>query len=67
MATNHALTRTSPKGKGQKFIGRCFKCGTENLPMEAVGWPCENPANLSRDDAIIYAITGSLDEEQSNG
>jgi hypothetical protein len=27
----HVLERTSPKG--QKFIGRCVKCGAENLTM----------------------------------
>jgi len=54
----HALSRTSPKGKGQKFIGTCFKCGAENLPAEAVSWPCENPANLTRDGALIVAIKG---------
>lgn len=52
---NHALNRTSPKGG--PFIGTCFKCGTENLPAEAVAWPCVNPANLTPDEAVVIAIT----------
>lgn len=58
MAGTHALRRTSPKGKGQRVIGTCFKCGTENLPLEAVTWPCENPANLTQDEALIVAVKG---------
>ena len=50
----HALTRTSPKGG--PFIGRCFRCGVENLPAEAVHWPCENIANLTNDEVLLHAI-----------
>lgn len=50
----HALERTSPKGG--PFFGTCFKCGTTNLPSSAVGEPCENPANLTQDEALILAI-----------
>ncbi len=52
--SNHALNRTSPKG--QPFVGTCFKCGMENLPAEAVAWPCENPANLSQGEALLVAV-----------
>ena len=54
----HAISRTSPKGAGQKFIGTCFKCGTKDLPAEAVSWKCENPANLTRDESLMIAIKG---------
>lgn len=54
----HALTRTSPKG--EPFAGTCFRCGTENLPLTAVGKPCINTANLSGDEALILAVKGSL-------
>lgn len=50
----HALTRTSPKGG--PFLGTCFRCGVENLPAEAVSWPCENIANLTGDEVILHAI-----------
>jgi hypothetical protein len=52
----HALRRTSPKGGS--FFGTCLKCGAENLPIEAVSWPCENPANLTQDEALLVAIQG---------
>jgi hypothetical protein len=58
-ATTHAIERTSPKGG--PFIGTCYLCGTENLPPEAVFWPCANPVNLSQDEAVIVAITGGSD------
>jgi len=53
----HALTRTSPKGG--PFIGRCFRCGLENLPAEAVTQPCINTANLSAAETILHAVKGS--------
>lgn len=58
MSTTHALSRTSPKGEGQVFVGTCFKCGTTDLPAEAVSWPCENVANLTNDEALIHAVRG---------
>lgn len=45
----HALERTSPRGKGQKFIGRCIKCGEEGLPMSAALHDC--PADVVESDA----------------
>lgn len=59
LMSNHALRRTSPKGG--PFLGTCFKCGMENLPATAVSQPCENPANLTRDEAVMVAITGKPD------
>ena len=52
----HALRRTNSKGPGAKFIGTCCQCGTENLPIEATGWPCENIANLTQDEALLIAV-----------
>jgi uncharacterized OB-fold protein len=52
----HALVRTSPKG--QRFIGRCIKCGASDLPMSAACDECPNPKGMSQDDALIEAILG---------
>lgn len=52
----HALTRTSPKGPGQEFIGYCFKCGAKNLTIADMGKPCINPLNLTDDEALKHAI-----------
>lgn len=57
--SGHALNRTSPKGG--PFFGTCFKCGTENLPASAVGKPCANPANITRNEALLMAIEGPKD------
>lgn len=59
--TTHALNRTSPKGA--PFVGTCFKCGAENLPMSAVTQPCENVANLTEGEALIVAIEGPSDAQ----
>lgn len=47
---NHALVRTSPKG--QKFIGRCVKCGKDGLSMMDTT-PCINPSGMSDSEALI--------------
>lgn len=56
-ARKHALNRTSPKGG--PFFGTCSQCGLTDLPSIAVTWACENPANLTRDEALMLAIDGS--------
>lgn len=53
---SHALRRTSPKGKGQKFIGVCTKCGVENIPLERMHEDCPNVADFSNEDALLIAI-----------
>ncbi len=53
---SHALTRTSPKGPGQKFIGRCTKCGEENLPMSAALDDCPADNLVSDEQALIDII-----------
>lgn len=45
MSDTHALVRTSPKG--QPFIGKCAKCGVEELPISAASQPCVNPAGMN--------------------
>lgn len=52
----HALSRTSPKGG--PFIGTCFKCGAENLPITAVGKPCVNPAGITQEEVLLMALRG---------
>jgi hypothetical protein len=69
MATmrTHSLERTSPKGRGLKFVGTCVNCGVENLPAEAALWPCPNPDGVTQDDALIAAITRDSDEADRRG
>jgi hypothetical protein len=54
----HSLERTSPKGRGQKFLGRCIRCGMTDLPASAAFDPCENHARVSDDEALLLAIRG---------
>ena len=51
---SHSLERTSPKGG--PFIGRCTKCGTEDIPLSRMHEHCVNPANLSNADALELAL-----------
>jgi hypothetical protein len=53
---SHALERTSPKGKGQEFIGYCTKCGKQDLPMSAVQDDCPMDTVVSDETALIDAI-----------
>jgi hypothetical protein len=56
MTATHALERTSPKG--QKFFGRCIRCGMSNLEMKAALQRCENTNNLTDEQALLKAIEG---------
>ena len=51
---SHAVIRTSPKGPGHKFIGRCVKCGRDGLGLSAALEDC--PA-----DALVYDEAALLD------
>ena len=55
-ATRHHIHRTSPKGKGQPFIGTCYLCGTPNLRAEDALKPCPNQRGLTADEALLEAI-----------
>ncbi len=55
---SHALIRTSPKGKGQAFIGRCMKCGAENLPMKSVHEDCPMDEVISDGQALVDILKG---------
>ena len=49
----HAIIRTSPKGEGQKFIGRCMKCGKEGLALVAMGEDCPGDEIVSDTQALL--------------
>lgn len=53
---SHALIRTSPKGKGKKFIGTCTKCGRPNLPLEAASQPCPLDEVVSDAAALTHIL-----------
>lgn len=53
---SHALIRTSPKGRGQEFIGICYKCGRANLPIEGASWDCPEDEEVSDSDALIQIL-----------
>ena len=53
---SHALIRTSPKGKGLKFVGTCTKCGEDDLPMNAVHQPCPQDGIVSDAAALTHIL-----------
>ena len=53
---SHALIRTSPKGKGQEFIGTCMKCGEPDLSFEAAREPCPKDEVVSDAEALIEIL-----------
>lgn len=50
---SHALVRTSPTGKGMKFIGRCIKCGSVGLGMSAALEDCPADSLVSDEQALL--------------
>lgn len=54
----HIVLRTSPKGPGSPFVGRCALCGEENLSASAALLECLNPNKVTADEAVIRAILG---------
>ena len=55
----HALERTSPKGPGRPFFGRCINCGKEGLTIQDFNREdCENPVGRNQDETLLAAIEG---------
>lgn len=59
----HAIERTSPKG--QKFFGRCTKCGRDGLGMADALEPCPMDAVVSDEAALISIIDRPKGEERT--
>jgi hypothetical protein len=53
---SHAIERTSPKGPGQKFIGRCVKCGRDGLGIGDGLKDCPADAVMSDEAALLSLI-----------
>ena len=49
----HAVIRTSPTGPGQKFIGRCSKCGEEGLGLGGALIECPADGIVSDSQALL--------------
>lgn len=63
---SHAINRTSPTGPGSKFIGRCYKCGTEGLGLGDALKDC--PADhIVSDEAALLAILDSPPAPKGDG
>lgn len=52
----HAIVRTSPKGEGQRFIGRCVKCGKDGLRLSDALDDCPQDAVVSDEAALMDII-----------
>jgi len=63
----HALERTSPKGPGQRFIGRCINCGKTELTLEDFHRDeCENVVGRTQEETLLEAISPSSPEGEAN-
>ena len=62
----HAVIRTSPHG--QKFVGRCSKCGTEGLGMSAALVDCPADDIVSDSQALLEMLGGvSSGKDETDG
>lgn len=52
----HALERTSPKGEGSPFIGKCIKCGEAGLTISAGMKECKADSIVSDEQALLYIL-----------
>ncbi len=57
------LDRTSPKGPGMSFIGRCPACGQEGLTFADMDKPCPNPGGMTQEQALLGAIDPPAEEK----
>jgi hypothetical protein len=64
---SHAITRTSPKGPGQKFVGRCAKCGREGLAVSAALEDCPADMLLSDEGALLEILATPGDQGGEGG
>jgi len=62
VAQFHYVERTSIKGEGMPFVGKCILCGKENLPASAALEKCTNPRGLTVDKAMIEILNGETDD-----
>lgn len=56
MMDTHDLVRTSPKGPGCSFVGRCIKCGIDDLTFSDMKKECVNPAGLNQGETLALAV-----------
>ena len=52
----HDLIRTSTKGPGTKFVGRCIKCGIDGLTFADMSKDCVNPAGFNQSETLELAV-----------
>lgn len=57
---SHAIERTSPTGPGQKFVGRCIKCGQSDLLLADGLKDCPSDKFMSDEEAMLRL----LDEQE---
>jgi len=57
-STLHAIIRTSPKGKGQKFVGTCMNCGKEDLTFSDMNKYCENVTGRTNSQNLMSVLDG---------
>ena len=63
----HAIERTSPTGPGMKFIGRCIKCGQENLMMKDALVDCPADGVVSDTQALLDILDEAARRKEQQG
>jgi hypothetical protein len=59
----HTIVRTSPKGEGEQFIGRCISCGKTGITLAEGMGGCDNPMPV--EEALIAVIEGVPEDKRS--
>lgn len=60
----HAIERTSPTGPGQKFIGKCVKCGKDGLTLGDGMKACPADSVMSDEAALLHVLGREEGEPQ---
>lgn len=59
----HSIERTSPKGEGQIFVGRCIRCGKEGLTFLDIREECDNLLGVSEVEALVSILEKAEEED----
>ncbi len=59
----HAIERTSPTGPGQKFVGKCVKCGQHGLGLSDALMDCPADEVMSDEAALLHILDKETDDD----
>ena len=68
-AFTHLIDRTSPTGRGERFIGKCRWCGRENLRMRDALAHCDaaEQRSIDQSESLMQALESPIQSSTTKG